>query len=139
MNNDFSTGKTLPAIHPIVDPLLGLPYGHFCLMHSADACWGLIHYVLREGLGLDLEKDPEVASQQISEIWGPGDVRDPLSLVQPWDIYILATKHPWSDHLGLVVDDLSFVHVRQRTGVVLEPLRRWRPKLFQLARLRILM
>lgn len=134
--------RVLPDIRSVIDPLIGLPYAQFQMRHVAegqDACWGLVHYLLREGLGLDLEEDPASASAQLAEIWGPGDPRDPLSLVQPWDGYILAVKHAWSDHVGLVVDATSFVHVRVPTGVCIERLRRWRPRLFQVARLRSLM
>src|SRR4030095_7066940 len=121
--------RVVPDIYPVIEPLLGLPYAEFQLRYVSegqDACWGRVHYLLREGLGLDLDKEPVQACEQIAEIWGPGDPRDPLTLVQPWDGYILAVKHPWSDHVGLVVDTRTFVHVRAGTGVVLEPLQRWR-------------
>ncbi len=130
----------LPDIKRFVDPLVGMSYATFQSQHGgtgADGCWHLVRYLLHAGFGLDLDRDPGLACRQIAEVWGVGDPRDPLTLVQPWDGVILATRHLWSDHVGLVVDPLSFVHVRPRTGVVLEPLRRWVPKLLQLARLRI--
>jgi hypothetical protein len=129
----------IPNLAALVDPLLGQPYERFLLPGSGphgNACWGLVRLLLDEGFGTALDVDPSQAASQIVEVWFRGDARDPLPLVQPWDVWILATKGLWSDHLGLVVNPLQFVHVRKRVGVVVEPLRRWQPKLIQLARLR---
>jgi hypothetical protein len=125
----------LPTLSDLVAPLLGLPYDHFCVGGTDDACWGLVRHLYQVGRQIDLETDPGRAVQHVREVWGLGDSVDPLTLVEPWDFYILATRYPWSDHLGLVVSPLKFVHVRRRTGVCLEALQRWRPKLFQVARL----
>jgi hypothetical protein len=132
----------LPQLRPLVEPLIGLPYSHFLLADTApaeNACWGLVRYLFNEGFALQLVTNPVDAAAQAVEIWAQGDPRDPLTLVQPWDAYILAVENPWSDHLGIVMDQAEFVHVRKRLGVTKEPLHRWRPKLFQVARLQCLM
>jgi len=136
--------QTLPDLHALVDPLIDarVSYDDFVSQYGRpgeDGCYGLVRHLYTVGLQVDLEADPEVALRQLVEIWGPRDPRDPLTLVQPWDAYILATAHPWSDHVGVVMDALTFVNVRRRTGVVRERLHTWRPKLVQLARLRMLM
>ena len=129
------TVRRLPNLRALVDPLLGTSYAEY-------TCWGLVYYLLKEGLRLDLARDPATAATALMEIWFRGDPRNPLTLVQPWDLYITTQNlHlPVSDHVGLVVDDTSFVHARNvSTGVAIEPLRRWRPKLLQLARARSLL
>ena len=76
---------------------------------------------------------------KVAEVWFRGeDARDPLLVAQPWDLFILAMQGITSSHVGIVIDAELFVHTRRRTGVVLEPMRRWRPKLLQIARLTFL-
>lgn len=122
----------MPNIKALVEPILGTPY--------ADAdCWNLVRSLIKEGFGLDLAREPEKAAEAVVEIWYRGDEGEPLTLVQPWDLVIIANHAdlPVSDHVGLVVDDQLFVHARDvSTGVALERLRKWRPRFLQLARLR---
>jgi hypothetical protein len=125
----------LPNIRELVDPLLGTSY-------EAYDCWGLVRRLLIEGFALDIAEQPTQAATIMGEIWFRGDERNPLTLVQPWDLYICCERddRPWSTHVGLVVDETTFVHARTAaTGVAIERLRRWRPKLLQVARLRRLM
>jgi hypothetical protein len=128
----------LPNLHALVEPILGAPYAHFTLPGTPppNACYGLIAYLMREGLGVDIPQDPAQLTSQVVELWFRGDERDPLALVQPWDGYVLATKMAWSDHVGLVTSETHFVHVRERLGVCLEPMQRWRSRLLQVVRLR---
>jgi hypothetical protein len=120
-----------PNLRALVDPLLGASY-------ESWNCWHLCRHLLHEGFGLNLDADPEQAQSLIAEIWYRGDTRNPLTLLQPWDCFILAAQSPVSDSVGLVVDPQYFVHTAPQTGVCLERTRRWRPKLLQLARLRSL-
>lgn len=123
--------STIPDLRALVTPLLGAPYAQW-------PCYALGRHLFQAGWGVTLDEDPQRAARAIVEVWYRGDARDPLPLVQPWDFYILARHGVLSDHVGLVVDTQYFVHTRRRTGVCLELLRRWEPKLLQLARLRIL-
>lgn len=128
----------LPNLAALVQPILGAPYTQFTLpgTPAPNACYGLVAYLMREGLGVDMPTDPASLMSHVVEVWFRGDATDPLALVQPWDGYVLATKLAWSDHVGLVTSETHFVHVRQRTGVCLEPLQRWRSRLLQVVRLR---
>jgi hypothetical protein len=122
----------IPNIREFVDCLLGTSYETY-------DCWGLVRHLLMQGFGLDIAQEPSHAAQLMQEVWYRGDPRDPLSLTQPWDLYITCDcdDHPWSTHVGLVVDDRTFVHARTAaTGVALDRLARWKPKLLQLGRLR---
>jgi hypothetical protein len=126
--------RTLPDLRALVDPLLGAPYAQY-------TCWHLVRHLVRAGWGWDMAAEPERAASAFRELWYRGDPADPLSLVTPWDIVICSgLPHlPVSTHVGLALDAQAFVHARdQGVGVVIEPLRRWRPKLLQLARLRSL-
>ena len=120
-----------PNLRTLIDPILGAPYDQY-------PCWTLARTLMQEGLGLDTVEDPHRAAQQLSEVWYEGDPRDPLTLVQPWDLFIMLRHGLVSEHVGLVVNSTTLVHTRRTTGVVLEPLQRWVPKLLQLARLRML-
>lgn len=123
--------QAFPALLPHVDAILGAPYEQF-------PCWTLARHLMQVGLGLDIVADPQRAATQLSEVWFEGDPRDPLTLVQPWDLFIMVRHGVVSEHVGLVVDSETLVHTRRTTGVVLEPLQRWKSKLLQLARLRML-
>lgn len=122
----------IPGIEPFVEPLLGLPY-------AACDCWQLLRRLYGHGWGIDLDADPAAAAAQVQEIWFQRDDRDPLSLMQPWDILILKTTGMASSHVGVVVNTVHLIHTRQSVGVCLEPLRRWAPHLLQMARLRRLL
>lgn len=131
----MNTVVRLPNIIELVEPLLGTPY--------AEAnCWQLVRLLIREGFGLDLAAQTEEAAREVVELWYRGDDADPLTLLQPWDLLIIANHDalPVSDHVGLVVDEERFVHARNSvTGVSLERIRRWKPRLLQVARLRRLL
>lgn len=124
----------VPTITDIVDPILGASYEHY-------DCWGLVRYILKAGFHLDIVADPRQAAEQVCEVWQRDDPRDPFQLLQPWDwlIFITRARLPVTNHVGLVVDPTQMVHTRRRTGVVREPMQRWMPKVFQVARLRVLL
>lgn len=124
--------QTIPNLKALVAPLLGAPYAEW-------HCYTLVRHLFDVGFALHLEEDPRQAAHALVEVWYQGDVQDPLSLVQPWDVYVLARHGLVSDHVGLVIDAQSFVHTRRRIGVCIEPLSRWASKCVQLARLRILL
>lgn len=134
MDAVLSSSAVLPDLRALVNPILGAPYEQY-------TCWHLVRHLVREGFGFDMAEEPQRAATAFIELWYRGDTPDPLALVQPWDVVILAGQAhlPVSTHVGLALDAVSFVHARdQGVGVVVEPLRRWRPKLLQLARLRSL-
>lgn len=133
--------KDLPDIQALVAPMLGLPYEHFQLPGppaAANACWGLCRELFRLGFGFDLATDATSAAERFAEVWYRGDARDPFTILQPWDGLVLATRGLLSDHVGLIVEPTLMVHVRRRVGVCVEPIRRWKPKLVQIVRLRSL-
>jgi cell wall-associated NlpC family hydrolase len=132
--------RSLPDILQIVTPLIGLPYEHFQLpgpFGASNACWGLVRHLLKEGFGFDLATDATSAAERFAEVWYRGDSRDPWEVLQRWDGLVLATRGTLSDHVGLIVEPTTMVHVRQRVGVCVEPIQRWKPKLVQIVRLRM--
>jgi cell wall-associated NlpC family hydrolase len=88
---------------------------------------------------VELVRDAQLSAQRFQEVWFRGDRADPLTMVQPWDLVILANDEalPVSDHVGIALDQQRFVHARPaETGVALGRLRTWKSRLLQLARLR---
>jgi hypothetical protein len=109
--------------------------------HYADGdCWRLVVDLMEAGGFGRLDGDPVKAVRQVQEVWFQDDPRDPLTLVQPWDWYLLRQPHegPAVRHIGVVLDAREFIHVRRGQGVRIEPLRRWVQWLLQIARLRVL-
>jgi hypothetical protein len=125
---------TIPPLRDLAQAFLDRPYG-------ADQCWTLVLDLLHAGGFREVDADPVEAVKTFTEIWFHDDPRDPLTLGQPWDLWLLRQKGygPAVTHVGLIVDTQSLIHTRNGAGVVLEPLRRWRPRLIQLARMRCLM
>lgn len=124
--------RTLPDLAPLVEPLLGTSY-------EAYDCWNLVRHLYQQGFGLDLSRQTEQAASLFQEVWYRGDAADPLQVVQPWDLVIIANDEavPVSDHVGIALDAQRFVHARREvTGVALARLRTWKPRLVQLARYR---
>ena len=78
----------IPDIQVLVQPLLGQPY-------AENDCWDLVRHLLNQGFGLDLVRDAETAAQRVQEVWYRGDAADPLTLVQPWDLVIIANDDVW--------------------------------------------
>src|SRR5262245_19173276 len=120
-----------PPLCPLLDTFLGRPYG-------PQECWRLVYELMQAGGFLEVNADPLEAISQVQEVWFTGDARDPLMLVQPWDWWLLRKFGPAVGHVAVVVDHESLVHAGRPMGVCLEPLRRWRPRLVQIARLRCL-
>lgn len=125
----------IPDISPLIERLLGTPY-------KARFCWDLTRQLIDEGFGIALEHDPSAANAHLCEVWRNDDTRDPLQLVQMWDclVFYETPALPISTHVGLAIDYERFVHARTAdTGVAIEKLRRWRPRLLQIVRLRRLL
>ena len=124
-----------PPMAPLVERLLGTPYEQ---MHCRDA----IAWMFREGFGLDLATDSAAVTRNFCEVWYYGNAEDPLELIMPWDLVIYAHDPAWpvSSHVGVMIDETRFLHARNGgIGVVVERFRRWRPKLVQVARYKVLM
>ena len=97
---------------------------------------GLVRHLLQEGFGFDLATDAVSAAERFGEVWHRGLDRDPWELLQTWDALVFITRGLLTDHLGLIVEPTLMVHCRRRIGVCVEPIQRWRPKLFQIVRVR---
>jgi hypothetical protein len=124
--------QDVPDLTALVQPLLGTPY-------QEGYCWQLARDLIAQGFGIAMDENPVAANTHLCELWYLGDTRDPLRLVRPWDLWIVCEKRalPISTHVGVVVDAQTFVHARQQTsGVAIDRLRLFRPKLLQIARLR---
>ena len=124
--------QTVPDILPIAERIVGSPYEQY-------NCWDLCRYLYHEGWGEELDEKPESAWRYVAEIWWQDDLDDPLELMKPWDLLIMRGRGMASHHTGVVCNAVHFVHTRKRVGTCLEPLRRWTPRLLQIARLRRLL
>jgi cell wall-associated NlpC family hydrolase len=126
--------ETMPDIFALVDAILGRSYEDY-------NCWDLLRDLYGKGWGIDLDTDPAVAANQVVEIWFQADTRDPLTVVQPWDLLVFRPKGLASSHVGVMCDNRQFVHTRETYGTCRELLvgPKWLPRLLQIARLRRLL
>lgn len=124
--------EIIPDLAAMVEPLVGTPY-------SQLNCWALCRHLYREVWGEDLDEQPVYAWRHVEEIWWDGDPEDPLTLSRPGDLWIMRAAGMASQHSGIVIDALKFVHTRKRIGTCLELMARWQPRLLQIARLRRLL
>ena len=130
------TARVVPNIQTIIAPLLGQPY-------ATMDCFDLVRHVYQQGFGLTLARDGTSAAQAFQELWYWQAPDDPLQLAAVWDLVLFVEDVTWplaGHHMGVMVDPQRFVHARRaETGVALGRLRSWKPKLFQIARLRELL
>jgi hypothetical protein len=126
------TTTAWPNLRELAQDFYARPY-------AEGDCWRLVCELLEAGGFGRVAHDPLEAVKLVQELWFQGDPRDPLLLVQPWDWFLLRKPRqgPAVRHVGLVVDPVHMIHVATQ-GVRIEPLRRWRSWLVQLARLRCL-
>jgi cell wall-associated NlpC family hydrolase len=125
---------TIPDIAEMVTPLLGEPYEKW-------DCWDLVRHLYLQGFGFDLARATDSSAQRFQEVWYRGN-DDPLTVVQPWDLALFTNSDelPIGEHVGIIVNQQTFVHARQsETGVALGRVRTWKPRLIQVSRLRELL
>lgn len=121
--------ELLPSLDELVTGLLGTPWT------KEHDCWWLVRTLYREGLGIDLAHEMEQAAFRCLEIWWRGDTALIETIVQPYDLLILATGGPMADHVGVICDTRSFVHSREKTGVCKELIQRWCKRHLQVVRI----
>jgi hypothetical protein len=106
-------------------------------------CFDLVRHLYLQGFGLNLAREGSTAAQAFQEVWYWQQAADPLLVAQTWDLVLFVEDVTWpmaDHHMGIMVDARAFVHARRsETGVALGRLRTWKPKLFQIARLRELL
>ena len=100
-------------------------------------CAGLAFYIFKECKGIILQNDLAKNLSHVTEKWWYTDGEFPQ--VEAWDIVFFAIKNNpilYTDHVGIVYDSESFVHMRKNIGVCKEYLSRWRKhnKIIQIGR-----
>jgi cell wall-associated NlpC family hydrolase len=121
----------IPDITEMVTPLLGDSYEKW-------DCWNLVRHLYLQAFGFDLARKTDASAQRFQEVWYRGD-GELLHVVQPWDLALFTNSDEWpvGEHVGIIVDQQTFVHARRsETGVALGRLRSWKARLIQVARLR---
>src|SRR5262245_7570406 len=123
----------LPSLRELAQDFLDRPY-------EVGDCWKLVYDFLQEGGFTHVDDHPLKAAEAFTEVWCQGSSLDPLPLVEPWDLLLLreAGQGPAATHVAVALDGHDLLHVRRGPGVCIEPLRRWRPRLINLGRLRCL-
>jgi cell wall-associated NlpC family hydrolase len=112
--------------------IIGAPYTQW-------NCWHLVRYLLQAGLGINLDADPRHNMDLVAEYWWHEDTADPLTCTQPWDLWVFRLRGVAAEHLGVVMDSVHMVHTNETHGVTIETLKRWRPHLLLIYRLRQLL
>lgn len=125
------TRATLPDLRLLAQDFFERDY-------APGDCWRLVFDLLQAAGVVDVGAEVVDAVRQVQEIWFQDDPREPLSLVQPWDWLIIRERGPAAGHIGLVVDLMDLVHVHRHAGVRIEPMKRYRERIVQIARLRVL-
>lgn len=135
---DEHTNGVVASPHVAWPNLRLLAQDFFERQYGPESCWQLVYELLQAGGFLDIAATPLDAVKSVQQIWWQDDPRDPLTLVQPWDWFLMRRTGPGVEHPALVVDTMDLIHVHRHAGVRIEPLRRWRHRLIQVARLRCL-
>ena len=125
---------SLPRVADLMQPFL---------MRTYDAqigCWLFVRDLLSAGGFIAADTTQRDLIPHLAEVWVRGDAGDVLTLTQPWDLWLMhrGTSRVVT-HVGLVADQERLAHQVGTAGPCLELLRRRRPVLFQVARLRELL
>jgi hypothetical protein len=129
--------RPLPEIidHILSTPAM-VPYTYWeSAPEAEDGCFHLLRYCFREGFGVDIHAQQHEAAQQVSEVWWHTDPTPLADILAPWQVLVFHIQQPHADHLGLVIDQATFLHIRRRIGVRVEPIRRWETRLLQIVQL----
>jgi hypothetical protein len=134
VRNGSMTGlpHRLPNLRVLAQDFYERQYGEY-------ECWRLVYDLLQAGGFLEVGADVQDAVRSVQEVWFQDDRRDPLMVVQPWDWLLLHSSRIAGQNICLVVDPMDMIHLHRHAGVRIEPMRRYRHQLIQVARLRCLM
>lgn len=118
--------------HPAPDgwsiPYVGIHFVDGGRDASGCDCWGLVHLVYREVLGIDLPTYGEISAHDVARVteriredsagapWLPV-----LVAAQPFDVLVMRGKPL---HVGLMVDAAHVLHVEAATSAVIVPVSR---------------
>lgn len=111
-------------------PLIGKPFEYNARGPEAFDCWGLVHFVYKNTLGIDLPTYGEVDAADVAAV--ARRMRSP-NLMGPWlarrgeaevfDVVTIAApgSHVVS-HVGLMIDGTDVLHAWRDTNVCVMPI-----------------
>lgn len=93
-------------------------------------CWGLVRWVYRENLGVELPDYGEISATELRriarEVTGAWDT-DPWHMVldpQRFDVVVMRLySSNIVAHVGVMVDDTSLLHIERASGACIVPIR----------------
>jgi hypothetical protein len=119
----------VPDLRVLAQDFYERPYG-------PEECWRPIFELLQAGGFVEVTADPHDAVRAVQQIWWHDDARPLLSVIKPWDWLLMRERGPAVQHPALAVDGHDLIHLHRTAGVRIEPIRRYRDRILQVARLR---
>lgn len=107
-------------------------------------CWGFVRHVYKNELGIDLpsfhdcyndSNDPEIGETILEKSCDWQEVEPRAA--KPFDVVILRLSAAGAPcHVGLIVREGVMIHMRRKTGVVIQPLNglEWKRRIHGLIR-----
>jgi cell wall-associated NlpC family hydrolase len=124
----------------IFSKYVGLPYVHAGRDEKGYDCWGLVLAVYRD-LGIELWDYKELYTP--SKEWDTSVFLRAYKLQNEWsevsdrrrfDALLFRNAAGIGTHVGVVVDDFSFIHAVRKVGVVMTPIHVMRDKILGIYR-----
>lgn len=123
-----SQALRLPALAGWSIPYVGIPFVDGGRDRAGLDCWGLVHAVYREVLGIDLPTYGEISAHDVARVTeriredSAGAPWLPVSgAPQPFDVLVMRGKPL---HVGVMVDRANVLHVEAATASVIVPIAR---------------
>lgn len=123
-----SQALRLPAPTGWATPYVGIPFVDGGRDASGCDCWGLVHLVYRDVLGIDLPAYGEISAHDVARVTeriqedSAGAPWLPVTgAPRPFDVLVMRGKPL---HVGVMVDALHVLHVEAATASVIVPVLR---------------
>jgi len=114
---------------------IGIPFTDQGFDHDGCHCWGLVHLVYREQLGIALPRYGELSAVELLEaaryFRAAGAGADPrwttVDSPQPFDVVLMTAMTAGAQplrvpgHVGVMIDDHRLLHVWRATDAVVMP------------------
>ena len=111
--------------------LVGIPYKKGGMSESGFGCYGLVRYVAREEIGINLPEKP-IGWRRHGKLLGKDTEIESLDVI----FFCMANDYGLTDHIGIAVSGTEFIHASGPAGsVVQEPIRRYAHRVINVGRL----
>lgn len=109
-------------------PLIGKPFDYNARGPHAFDCWGLVHFVYRTELGIDLPLYGDVEASDVAavaqQMADPAAIGPWIGAAEPAPFDVMTCAAPGSriaGHVGLMINSSEVLHVWRGTNVCVMP------------------